>query len=103
MTDHVLGFERKQVILFPDTLDEYVGEENPVRFIDAFVGSLDLEKLGFRRVEPNAMGRPSYDPYDLLKLYVYGYLNQVRSSRRLERECQRNVEVVWRAPRNLYD
>jgi len=95
MTDHVPGFEREQTILFPDTLDEYVNEENPVRFIDAFVDSLDLKKLGFKRVEPSEMGRPSYDPYDLLKLYVYGYLNQVRSSRKLERECHRNVEVIW--------
>jgi len=95
MTDHVPGFEREQTILFPDVLDDYVDEENPVRFIDAFVESLDLGKLGFKRVEPNEMGRPSYNPYDMLKLFVYGYLNQVRSSRRLERECHRNVEVIW--------
>lgn len=95
MSDHIPGFERDQVVLFPDTLDEYIDEENPVRFIDAFVGSLDLKGLGFKRVEPREMGRPSYDPYDMLKLHVYGYLNQVRSSRKLERECHRNVEVMW--------
>lgn len=95
MSEHIPGFERAQAILFPDTLDDYVDEDNPVRFIDAFVDSLDLEKLGFKKVEPNEMGRPSYNPYDLLKLYVYGYLNQVRSSRKLERECHRNLEAIW--------
>lgn len=95
MTEHIEGFSRVQVILLPDRLDDYVDEENPVRFIDAFVDSLDLKKLGFTRVEPEETGRPPYDPSDLLKLYVYGYLNQARSSRKLERECQRNVEVMW--------
>jgi transposase len=95
MSDHVAGFERTQRLLLPDTLDGYVDEDNEVRFIDAFVDSLDLKELGFRRAEPKEMGRPSYDPYDLLKLYVYGYLNQVRSSRKLERECHRNMEVMW--------
>ena len=95
MSEHVDGVHRKQTILFPDTLDEYVDEANPVRFIDAFVDSLDLEKLGFKHSIPCETGRPSYDPSDLLKLYVYGYLNQVRSSRKLERECYRNVEVMW--------
>jgi transposase len=95
MNEHVGGAHRKQTILFPHTLDEYVDEENPVRFIDAFIDSLDLEKLGFKHSVPCDVGRPSYDPSDLLKLYVYGYLNQVRSSRKLERECQRNVEVMW--------
>ncbi len=95
MNEHVGGAHRKQTILFPDTLDGYVDEENPVRFIDAFVDSLDLKALGFNHSMPSFVGRPSYDPSDLLKLYVYGYLNQVRSSRKLERECQRNVEVMW--------
>ena len=95
MNEHVGGAHRKQTMLFPHTLDEYVDEENPVRFIDAFIDSLDLEKLGFKHSVPCDVGRPSYDPSDLLKLYVYGYLNQVRSSRKLERECQRNVEVMW--------
>lgn len=95
MSEHVGGTHRKQTILFPDTLDRYVDEENPVRFIDAFVDSLNLEGLGFKHSIPSDTGRPSYDPSDLLKLYVYGYLNQIRSSRKLERECHRNVEVMW--------
>ena len=95
MTEHITGFSREQIILLPDRLDDYVCKENPVRFIDAFVDSLDLNELGFKRAEPEETGRPPYDPSDLLKLYVYGYLNQVRSSRKLERECQRNVEVMW--------
>jgi transposase len=95
MTEHVEGSSREQIILLPDRLDDYVDVESPVRFIDAFVDSLDLEKLGFKRVEPSETGRPSYDPVDLLKLYVYGYLNHIRTSRKLERECHRNLEVVW--------
>jgi transposase len=86
---------RRQQILLPDVLDDYVSEENSVRFIDAFVDELDLSKLGFVHAAPNEMGRPPYNPADLLKLYLYGYLNRVRSSRRLERECQRNLEVIW--------
>lgn len=93
--NYVEGMNRSQVILLPDTLDEYVSEENPVRFIDAFVDSLDLKELGFKHSEPCEEGRPPYDPGDMLKLYVYGYLNQVRSSRKLEMECHRNVEVMW--------
>jgi transposase len=95
MSEHIDGIHRKQTILFSDTLDEYVDEENPVRFIDAFVDSLDLEKLGFKHSITCETGRPSYDPSDLLKLYVYGYLNQIRSSRKLEKECHRNLEVIW--------
>ena len=95
MSEYVEGTHREQTILFPDTLDGYVDEENPVRFIDAFVDSLDLKALGFNHSMPSFVGRPSYDPSDLLKLYVYGYLNQVRSSRKLERECHRNVELMW--------
>jgi transposase len=95
MSEHVNGTHRDQTILFPDTLDQYVDEGNPVRFIDAFIDSLNLEKLGFKHSIPCETGRPSYDPSDLLKLYVYGYLNQVRSSRKLERECHRNVEAMW--------
>jgi transposase len=95
MTDHVQGFSRHQVVLLPDRLDDYVEEENPVRFIDAFVDHLNLSELGFRHAEPEDTGRPSYDPGDLLKLHIYGYLNQVRSSRRMEKECRRNVEVMW--------
>ncbi len=95
MSEHVSGTRRDQTILFPATLDKYIDAENPVRFIDAFIDSLNLEKLGFKHAQPNDVGRPSYDPSDLLKLYVYGYLNQIRSSRKLERECHRNVEVMW--------
>jgi transposase len=94
--DYVSGAKRDQSILFPDTLDEYVTEENPVRFIDAFVDSLDLEKLGFKHAKlDGGAGRPPYDPADLLKLYVYGYLNQVRSSRKLEKACVSNLEMIW--------
>ncbi len=93
--NYVEGTSRSQLILLPDTLDDYVDEDNSVRFIDAFVDSLDLKQLGFKRSEPNEEGRPPYDPGDMLKLYVYGYLNQVRSSRKLEMECHRNVEVMW--------
>jgi len=95
MSEHIEGLNRNQTALFPDTLEGYVDKENPVRFIDAFVDSLNLEKLGFKHSTPTEVGRPSYDPADLLKLYVYGYLNQIRSSRKLERECQRNIEVMW--------
>ena len=87
LKEHMFGLHRNQTILFPDKLDKYVDEDNPVRFIDAFVDSLDLQKLGFKHSIPCETGRPSYDPSDLLKLYVYGYLNQVRSSRKLEKEC----------------
>src|SRR3990170_6179959 len=95
MSEHVSGLNRDQTALFPDTLEGYVDKENPVRFIDAFIDSLNLEKLGFKHALPTERGRPSYNPSDLLKLYVYGYLNQIRSSRKLERECHRNVEVMW--------
>ena len=92
---HISGFERDQLLLLPEAVDDYVGSDNPVRFIDAFVDGLDLAAAGFLRVEAKAMGRPGYAPGDLLKLYIYGYLNRVRSSRRLERECHRNIEVIW--------
>jgi transposase len=95
MSEHVEGLNRNQTALFPDTLERYVEKENPVRFIDAFVDSLNMEKLGFKHALPINLGRPSYNPSDLLKLYVYGYLNQVRSSRKRERECHRNIEVIW--------
>ena len=95
MSEHVTGLNRDQTALFPDTLEGYVDKDNPVRFIDAFIDSLNLEKLWFKHSVPCDIGRPSYNPSDLLKLYVYGYLNQVRSSRKLERECSRNVEVMW--------
>ena len=82
-------------MLLPESLDDYVGAENPVRFIDAFVDGLDLAAAGFCRVRPKETGRPGYAPADLLKLYIYGYLNRIRSSRRLEAETHRNVEVIW--------
>src|SRR5271167_3169457 len=95
MTRFVVGDNRSQSTLFPERLDDYLGEDNPVRAIDVFVEELDLAGLGFEGVEPLATGRPAYHPATLLKIYVYGYLNRVQSSRRLERECQRNVELIW--------
>ena len=92
---HISGFERSQLLLLPEAIDDYVGSDNSVRFIDAFVDELDLTTAGFSGVEPKATGRPGYAPGDLLKLYIYGYLNRVRSSRRLEMECHRNIEVIW--------
>src|SRR5471032_1479183 len=92
---HISGYERDQLLLLPEAVDDYVGSNNPVRFIDVFVEGLDLVEAGFGRVQPQATGRPGYAPKDLLKLYVYGYLNRVRSSRRLEMECHRNIEVIW--------
>jgi transposase len=95
MSEHIEGITRDQTLLFPETLEKYVDENNPVRFIDAFVDSLNLETMGFTHAAVLEMGRPSYNPKDLLKLYIYGYLNQVRTSRKLERECHRNIEVMW--------
>jgi transposase len=92
---HIEGVDRGQGMLFPERLEDWVGEDNPVRVIDVFVDELDLGGLGFDRAEPEATGRPGYHPAMLLKLYVYGYLNRVQSSRRLEREAGRNVEVMW--------
>ena len=92
---HITGFERSQLLLLPEAIDDYVGSDNPVRFIDVFVDGLHLQAAGFARVAPAKTGRPGYTPGDLLKLYIYGYLNRVRSSRRLEAECHRNVEVIW--------
>jgi transposase len=91
----VQGIHREQMVMFPQCLDEYIGDDSPVRFIDAFVDSLDMQALGFARAVPKETGRPPYDPGDLLKLYVYGYLNGVRSSRKLEKEARRNVELMW--------
>jgi transposase len=92
---HISGHDRSQTLLLPEAIDDYVGSDNPVRFIDAFVDGLDLAAASFSGVEPKATGRPSYAPADLLKLYIYGYLNRVRSSRRLEAETHRNIEVIW--------
>src|SRR6266480_4545641 len=93
--NHRAGLSRQQTLLFPETLEDYVTAENPVRFLDAFVARLDLHTLGFARAIPEPTGRPPYNPADLLKLFLYGYRHRSRSSRALERECQRNVELIW--------
>ena len=95
MKRFIEGQDRSQVTLLPECLDDYIGEDNPVRVVDAFVDELDLETLGFEGATAATTGRPSYHPSVLLKLYVYGYLNRIQSSRRLEREAQRNVELMW--------
>src|SRR6201993_2934489 len=95
MSGFVEGIDRSQSSLFPAALEDYVAEDNLVRAVDAFVEGLDLGKLGFGRFVPLERGRPCYHPATLLKIYIYGYLNRVPSSRRLERECQRNVELIW--------
>src|SRR4026208_1423531 len=95
MKRFVQSEDRSQCTLFPECLDDYIAEDNPVRIIDVFVNELDLDKLGFEGSEPKATGRPAYHPSTLLKIYIYGYLNRVQSSRRLEREAQRNVELMW--------
>src|SRR5207248_6174543 len=89
------GDARGQGTLFPVTLEELISEDHFCRVIDAFVDRLDMQGLGFARAEPAETGRPGYDPRDLLKLYLYGYLQQIRSSRRLEKECCRNIELMW--------
>ncbi len=95
MSRFIEGEDRTQASLFPERLDDYIAEDNPVRLVEAFVDGLDLKALGFKRVEPRATGHPAYHPSTLLKIYIYGYLNRLNSSRRLERECQRNVEMMW--------
>jgi transposase len=89
------GVDRSQVTLFPDRLQDWIDDDNPVRAVDAFVDALNLSELGFERASAAETGRPGYHPSVLLKLYIYGYLNRVQSSRRLEREAGRNVEVMW--------
>jgi transposase len=93
MTRFVQSEDRRQGVLLPEYLDDYVAEDNPVRVIDVFIDELDLGALGFDGVIPEATGRPAYHPGGLLKIYVYGYINQIASSRRLERETHRNVEL----------
>jgi len=95
MTRFVEGEERSQSVMFPERLEDWVSEENPVRVVDVFVDELNLKALGFERATAAATGRPGYHPATLLKIYIYGYLNRIASSRRLERECQRNIELVW--------
>ena len=93
--NHRTGLDRSQTLLFPERLEDYIAPENPVRFLDAFVAKLDLRSLKFAKANCANTGRPPYDPAALLKLYLYGYLHRVRSSRTLEAECHRNVEVIW--------
>jgi transposase len=93
--EHIRGVDRSQTQLLPPSLEDYVPAECPARFIDAYVEGLDFQKLGFARAQPASTGRPSYHPADLLKLYLYGYLNRIRSSRRLEAEAGRNLELIW--------
>jgi transposase len=92
---YVKGSDRRQITMLPDCVDDLIGKDNPARVIDAFIDSLDMEEAGFQRSIPNITGRPSYDPRDLLKLYVYGYFNKIRSSRKLMTECARNIELFF--------
>ncbi len=103
MKRFIEGENRSQSTLFPESLDDYIAEDNAVRVVDAFVNKLDLKQLGFNRAEPSVTGRPGYQPATLLKIYVYGYLNRLQSSRRLERESHRNVELIWLTGRLMPD
>lgn len=103
MKRFIEGVDRDQATLLPECLEDWVEEDNPVRVIDVFIDELDLRVLGFDSVVPKVTGRPSYHPTVLLKLYVYGYLNRVQSSRRLEREAARNMEVMWLTGRLVAD
>jgi len=95
MKKFISGEDREQLALFPERLNDCITDDNPVRFVDLFIDELDLLKLGFDKVEPAITGRPSYHPSTMLKIYIYGYLNRIQSSRRLERETQRNLELIW--------
>ena len=95
MKRFIAGDDRQQITLLPDCLDDYITADNPVRLVEVFVDELDLTALGFAGAVPEATGRPAYHPATLLKIYLYGYLNRVPSSRRLERESQRNIELIW--------
>src|SRR4030088_295863 len=103
MKRFIQGADRSQVTLLPECLDDYLAEDNPVRVVDAFVDELDLQDLGFESADPAATGRPAYHPAVLLKIYIYGYLNRIQSSRRLECETQRNVELMWLTGRLMPD
>ena len=94
MSRFIEGQDRSQSVLFPDQLEDWISEDNPVRAVDVFVEALDLRELGFDGAQPADTGRPAYHPATLLKVYIYGYLNRIQSSRRLEREAQRNVELI---------
>jgi transposase len=97
MKRFVQGESRTQSTLLPEMLDDYIADTNPIRVVDVFVDELALGQLGFEGVDPAATGRPAYHPAILLKIYIYGYLNRIQSSRRLEKETQRNVELMWLA------
>src|ERR1700693_1526863 len=103
MKRFIEGEDRSQSTLFTEHLDDYIAEDNPVRVIDVFVDELDLMALGFEGMQPEVTGRPGYHPASLLKIYIYGYLNRIQSSRRLERETQRNVELIWLTGRLMPD
>jgi transposase len=104
MKHFVEGEDRSQSTLFPACLDDYIAEDNPVRAIEVFVEELDLRRLGFEGRSPKRpAGRPAYHPSTLLKIYLYGYLNRIQSSRRLEREAQRNIELIWLAGKLMPD
>src|SRR5690349_833079 len=103
MRRFIEGQDRRQATLLPDCLDDYVAEDNPVRAVEVFIDELDLAALGFAGVAPEATGRPAYHPATLLKIYLYGYLNRIQSSRRLERETQRNIELMWLTGRLMPD
>ncbi len=95
MKRFIEGENRYQPTLFPESLEDYIAEDNAIRIVDAFVNKLDLNELGFEGAEPSETGRPGYEPAVMLKIYIYGYLNRIHSSRRLERESHRNVELIW--------
>src|SRR5450631_2491215 len=103
MKRFIEGVDRSQVSLLPDCVDDYVGADNPVRVIEAFVDQLDLREMGFESVDPEMTGRPAYHPWVMLMIYIYGYLNRVQSSRRLEHESQRNLELMWLTGRLMPD
>src|ERR1017187_6864988 len=103
MKRFIEGEDRSQSTLFPEHLDDYIAEDNPVRVIDVFVDELDLKALGFEGMQPEVTGRPAYHPASLLKIYIYGYLNRIQSSRRLEKEAHRNVELMWLTGRLMPD
>jgi transposase len=103
MNRFIEGADRRQATLLPCSLDDYVRQDNPVRVVEVFIDELDLAALGFTGVVPEATGRPAYHPATLLKIYLYGYLNRIQSSRRLERETQRNIELMWLTGRLMPD
>ena len=91
----ITGFDRQQTALFPQSIDELIASDHPIRFLDQFIDTLNLAHFGFRDPSKQTNGRPPYRPADLLKLYIYGYMNRIRSSRALEKECKRNIELLW--------